>query len=87
VNHKRRKPRNQVRCVLCTDGRINIGGDRRQRKEDAFAPDAPRVSNGRYYDWCPDCNGTGRCDDCPDGVCVLCGGSRIHDFTRPRAAG
>lgn len=85
MNHKRGKPREKVRCTLCTDGRQNIGGERLERERDALLPDAPRVSNGRFYDFCPDCDGTGKCDDCPNGVCVLCGGSRIYDFIMPRA--
>ena len=58
-----------------------------REKREAFASESPRVSNGRFYDWCPDCGGTGKCDDCPDGVCVLCGGTRIYDFIKPREAG
>ena len=85
MNYKRGKPRDQVRCTLCTDGRLNIGGDRRLRNE--VPPEAPRVSNGQFYDWCPDCKGTGKCDDCPDKVCVLCGGTKIIDFIHPRDEG
>lgn len=35
ANFKRRKPRGQVRCTLCTDNRRNIGGDRRRREREA----------------------------------------------------
>ena len=55
MNHKRRKPRSQVRCQLCTADRRNIGGDRQQREHDARAPSSVRVSNGQFWDWCPDC--------------------------------
>lgn len=30
MNYKRRKSRNNVRCWGCTDGRMNIGGDRQR---------------------------------------------------------
>ena len=36
-NYKRRKPRGQVRCTICTDDRRNIGGERRQREQEARA--------------------------------------------------
>jgi len=54
------------------------------RKREAFESDAPRVSNGQHYDFCPDCKGTGRCPDCPDGVCVLCSGMKITTFVDPQ---
>ena len=75
MNHKRGKPRDQVRCTLCTDGRWNIGGDRRLRNE--VPPEAPRVSNGQFWDWCPDCEGTGKQNG---ETCVLCGGTKVVDF-------
>lgn len=34
MHHKRRRPRKQVRCTLCTDNRENIGGDRRRREQE-----------------------------------------------------
>jgi hypothetical protein len=87
ANYKRGKPRKQVRCTLCTDGRENRGGPRQQEKRAAFAPDTPPVTNGGdESDWCPDCNGTGRCPDhpdchndyCVDGVCPLCMGAKTY---------
>jgi hypothetical protein len=86
LNHKRGKARNNVRCQLCTDNRRNIGGDRARESREAFAEDAPRVTNGQFYDFCPDCNGTGKCECCPNKVCVLCGGTKIIDVVRPQSA-
>ncbi len=83
ANFKRGRPRKQVRCTLCTDSRENRGGPRQQERREAFASDTPPVTNGRgETDWCPDCNGTGRCPDdhvdC-DGVCPLCGGAKVYE--------
>lgn len=86
MHFKRGKPRSKVRCTLCTDERENIGGDRHRWERDAFAPDSVRVSNGQFWDWCPDCNGSGRCECCPNKVCVLCGGTKIIDFIYPQFA-
>ena len=86
LNHKRGKPRKNVRCRLCTDSRDDTGSDRQQRKREAFAADSPRVTNGQHFDFCPDCCGTGRCehDDCE--LCPLCGGSGVTDYLQPQEA-
>lgn len=90
MNHKygRRKD-SRAGCLLCKPHKANayVGQDRQARKQEAFAADSPRVSNGRFYDWCPDCNGTGRCEEscCEGGVCPCCDGAKIIDFIEPRA--
>lgn len=87
MNHRRGHSRKQVRCRLCTDNRDYIGSDRQQRKRDGAASDSQRVSNGEFWDFCPDCNGSGRCDcpGCKGETCDLCEGTRIYSFIKPRA--
>lgn len=91
MNHKYgRKKDSRAGCLLCKPHKANalVGQDRQIRKREAILPDAPRVSNGRFYDFCPDCNGTGRCSDscCNNGVCPMCGGAKIIDFIWPQSA-
>ena len=82
MNHKRGKPREKVRCTLCTDGRENIGGDRQRREQEALDYEES-ASGDDGSQTCPDCKppGSGKCDDCPDGICVLCGGTGVYDFS------
>lgn len=80
MNHKRGRPRKQVRCRLCTDSRDYTGGDRLRERKLAFDLEEKANAEDGTVD-CPDCGGTGRCDDCPDNVCVLCGGSGVYDMT------
>jgi hypothetical protein len=80
-------------CLMCKSHKANaeVGRERRreQRASAEFedtAENGERVSNGRTYDVCPDCNGTGRCPngtDCRDencyyGVCPLCYGEKVY---------
>lgn len=92
MNHKYgRKKDSRAGCLLCKPHKANalVGQDRARRRREAILPDAPRVSNGQFWDWCPDCDGTGRCNcgDCEGKTCLLCGGTRIIDFIIPREAG
>lgn len=78
MNYKRGKPRRSVRCTLCTDNRDYTGGDRLEAKRGILCDESIRsVPGSTCYDWCPDCFGTGKCEDCEDGVCILCGGTRV----------
>lgn len=78
MNHKRGKPRSNVRCQLCTDNRRNIGGDRLRERRLAF--DFEEKADAHIeIPVCPDCDGSGQCSDCPGGVCVLCLGSGHYD--------
>ena len=88
MNHKYgRKKDSRAGCLMCKPYKANavVGQDRQLGKREL--PENVKVSNGRFYDWCPDCNGTGRCNclDCKGKTCLLCGGSRIYEFNRPRA--
>ena len=90
MNHKRGRPKDRrAGCLLCKPSKSNgvKGADRVARN--STPPENPRVSNGRFYDWCPDCDGTGRCNcgGCKGETCLLCSGTRIMDCIEPREAG
>lgn len=71
ANHKRKRPRKQVRCSLCTDGRGNIGGERQWREREALKYEEEAAQKFTDYMDCPDCGGTGRC------TCKQCVGEKI----------
>ena len=89
MNFKRGKPKQQVRCTLCTNVRWlgnaaeRIKG-RAARHTNPYVdglPDMPTKPGTTRYDFCPDCDGTGRCE-CEQCVeekigCLYCQGSGI----------
>lgn len=81
MNHKRGRPKDRrAGCLLCKPHKSNANkGSERNRRND-LPPEEYRNCVGGEWDFCPDCNGSGRCycPDCRGKTCMLCGGSRIY---------